>query len=133
MHRVYLVPHDAPSVGEPTKGVRDVLSAARPVGNESESMTADSGRGTFWSQLPRLPVDTSVSCLLLTAVHTNVHITFPIPFTPATLSDLAFRNAPWSPMACVRYRTSGLTMAPHPSVTRDARTVEVTLFQTWFW
>jgi len=52
MYRVYLVPHDAPSVGEPTKGVRDVLSAARPVGNESESMTADSGHGTFLVTAP---------------------------------------------------------------------------------
>lgn len=42
MHRVYLVPHDAPSVGEPTKGVRDVLSAACRKGNEPEGMTSDS-------------------------------------------------------------------------------------------
>ena len=45
--------------------------------------------------------ETSVSCSIVTTVHTKVHITFPIPFTPATLPSLALGIGAGSRQSCV--------------------------------
>ena len=56
----------------------------------------------------------------------------PVPFISSTLPGLAPRNSPRSPLVYARCRASGLSIAPHPPVTRDARIDEITLFQAWF-
>lgn len=60
------------------------------VGNDVKLLIFTSRLRAFWPQL-LLDGETRVSCLLVTAVQTRVHITFPVPFTLAIYLFLANR------------------------------------------
>lgn len=78
-----------PTGWQASDGVRDVLSAAR-VGEPT--VIDDGQRPTWcllWLQLPDLHQETSVSCLMITTVQSNVHICFPYPL-PQHSPDLLF-------------------------------------------
>jgi len=57
--------------------------------------------------------ETSVSCLIVTVVRTRVHITFPIPCTPATLPRLVRGIGTDSRQSCVlAHRSFNRSSAP---------------------
>lgn len=90
----------------------------------------------FWLQLLDLHQETSVSCLLLTTVQSNVHMCFPYPLTSAFVDSLVQSIGRSSQIACAQkacgLHAECLTAASHPAITRDARAVEVTPFRKWF-
>lgn len=49
------------------------------IGNKQWCMTHCFRRDAFWPQLPRLLWETRVSCFMVTAVLSNVHMCFPFP------------------------------------------------------
>src|SRR5437773_10068092 len=57
---------------------------------------------------------------------------FPYPL-PRQSSRVLLVGLGLTRVSLVCLRTGRLTVAPHPRITPDARTVEVTSFQTWFW
>lgn len=134
MHGVYLVSQSAHSDGYPMKGL-GTFYPPHVLGNPLQSMTGNGLRGAFWPQLLHLHGETSVSCLLLTTVQSNVHIRFPYPL-PWRASTVLFSRLGCFYKLLVRVRSlphaARLTIAPHLPITRDARTVRVTSFQRWF-
>ena len=71
----------------------------------------------------------AVLCLRWFKRKFTLHFPYPIPRRPShfLLVGLGLTRA-----SLVCLRTDRLTVAPHPRITPDARTVKVTSFQTWF-
>lgn len=134
MHGVYLVSQSAHSDGYPMKGL-GTFYPPHALGNPLQWMTNNGLRDAFWLQLLHLHEETSVSCLLLTTVQSNVHIYFPYPL-PWRASTVLLSRLGCLYKQLMRARSlshaARLTIAPHPPITRDARTVRVTSFQRWF-
>jgi hypothetical protein len=61
------------------------------LGNPVQYMTCTGRSGAFWLQLPGLRRETSVSCLMLTTVQSNVHMCFPYPLPQHSSTDLFSR------------------------------------------
>ena len=90
MSGVYLVALCAHLAGGPDDGVRDSLSAGSS-GERREAIDLHVPTPCLLAAAPLFDGETSVSCLLVTAVQTRVHITFPVPFTLAIYLFLANR------------------------------------------
>ena len=80
---------------------------------------------------PRMARETSVSYLIVTTVLSNIHMCFPYPLPRHSLTVLFGQLAALASGLCA-CRAGCLTVAPHTTITRDARTVGVTSFQKWF-
>lgn len=121
-------------MADPMKGL-GTFYPPHVLGNPLQWMTCNGLRDAFWPQLLHLHEETSVSCLLLTTVQSNVHIRFPYPL-PWRASTVLFSRLDRFRKQLVRVRSlshaARLTVAPHPPITRDARTVRVTSFRRWF-
>lgn len=121
-------------MADPMKGL-GTFYPPHVLGNPLQCMTCNGLRDAFWPQLLHLHEETSVSCLVLTTVQSNVHIYFPYPLPWRASTDLFSRLGRFY-KRLVRVRslshTARLTVAPHLPITRDARTVRVTSFRRWF-
>ena len=121
-------------MADPMKGL-GTFYPPHVLGNPLQCMTSNGLRGAFWPQLLHLHEETSVSCLVLTTVQSNVHIRFPYPL-PWRASTVLFSRLGCFYKLLVRVRSfphaARLTIAPHLPITRDARIVRVTSFRRWF-
>lgn len=135
MHGVYLVSQRVHPAGKPGDGVRDVLSAAR-VG---EPTAVHDKQWPTWCLLATAPqFSPRDKRKLIYSYDGSIERShaFPIPFTSAFFDRLVQSIGRALQSACA-HEACGLcaeclTVAPHPAITRDARTVEVTSFRKWF-
>jgi len=108
----YLVSLCAHLAGEPDDGVRDSLSAGSRMGTMRSPRHAHPDFVPF-GYSSSIAEETSVSCAIFTTVQTRVHITFPIPFTLAAFSLLAYEIGTDSHQPCVlAHRSFNHSSAP---------------------
>lgn len=76
--------------------------------------------------------ETSVSCFIVTAVPSNVHVRFPYPLPRHPLDVLLVESPALTGVLWPLAGPGWLSVAPHSRIAPAARTDAVTSFQKWF-